>query len=65
MLKIILPRRPLTPRLWKLPQICLPRARFRVDFPGAAPPPWREIEVERVLLAPLAQGWFIFKIFFG
>jgi len=60
--KINLRRRCLLPRLWKLPRVDLPRVR--VDFPQEVPPPWREIAVERVLLAPLARGWFILKVIF-
>jgi len=65
MFKITLRRRRLLPRFWKLPRIELPPARLRVDFPKAVPPPWREIEVERVIYAPLKQGWFIFKVIFS
>jgi len=60
--KINLRRRCLLPRFWKLPRVDLPRVR--VDFPQEVPPPWREIAVERVLLAPLARGWFILKVIF-
>ena len=64
MFKITLPRRRLLPGFWKIPRVCLPRARVRVDFPQEVPPPWQEIEVERVVLAPLARGWFILKVIF-
>jgi len=65
MLKITLPRRCLIPRFWKVPRIELPLARVRVDFPGAVPPPWQEIEVERVTFARLKDDYFIFRVIFG
>jgi len=65
MLKINLPRRCIIPGFWKVPQIALPLARLRLDFPQEVPPPWQEIKVERVLFAPLKRGWFIFKVIFG
>jgi len=64
MLKINLPRRRILPRFWKVPRIGLPLARLRVDFPEEVPPPWQEIEVERVIFARLNPGWFIFRVIF-
>jgi len=64
-IEITLPRRRILPRFWKVPRIELPLARLRVDFPGEVLPPWQEIEVERVIFAPLKRGWFIFKVIFG
>ena len=60
MLKIALPRRRMLPRFWKFPRIDLPRVR--VDFPQEVPPPWKEIEVERVMFAKLKAEWFMVRV---
>lgn len=65
-MRIILARRRLLPRFWKLPQICLPRCRMRVDFPKQLPPPWQQIEVEKVIFAPLKKpDMFIVRVIFA
>jgi len=64
-LKINLPRRRLIPRFWKVPRIELPLARLRVDFPREVLPPWREIEVERMIFARLKDDYFIVRVNFG
>ena len=58
--KLTLPPRHLLPRFWKLPQIGLPRVR--VDCPEEVPPPWKQIEVERVIFASLNPETFIVRV---
>ena len=64
MFKITLPPRRLLPPFWRLPKICLPRVR--VDFPEPVTPPWKEIEVDRVIFAPLKQpDTFVVRVIFS
>ncbi len=64
MFKLTLPRRRLLPRVWKFPQISLPECRMRVNFPEKVPPPWKEIEVDRVIFAPLKPDTFMVRVIF-
>ena len=63
MLKLTLPPRRLLPRIWRLPRIGLPRVR--VDFPEEVPPPWKQIEVDRVIFARLNPETYIVRVIFG
>jgi len=64
MFKLSLPRRRLLPGIWRFPEINLPLARMRIDFPEVVSPPWQEIEVERVLVWPLKADTLAIKVIF-
>lgn len=63
MFKLTLSRRHLLPRVWKFPEISLPRVR--VDFPEEVRPPWKEIKVERVMFVAINPETYMLRVIFG